>query len=98
MIRWDKQQAAGWAKINKGDTIWKRAGSRLSQTQGRSQDGRIREVLQGIAPQVCIKCAYVQCHKYKRLGINVLLAKICYSYFIILLFRVSCLIIYFSAG
>jgi hypothetical protein len=78
MFRWDEQQAARWAKINKEDTKWKRVGSGLSQTRGPGQDGRIREVLQGIAAQVCIKCACVQynivTHKEKRLGIHVLLA------------------------
>ncbi len=56
MNRWDKQQAAGWAKTNKEDTIQKRAGKGLSLTQGRGQNGRIRKVLQEIAAQVCIKC------------------------------------------
>jgi hypothetical protein len=57
MNRWNKQQAAGWAKTNTNDTIWKTDGKRLSPYQGRGQDGRIREVLQGIAAQVCTKYA-----------------------------------------
>ncbi len=63
---WDKQQAAGWAKTNKEDTIWQRAGSGLSLTWGRGQNGHIREVLQGIAAQVCIKCTCVQYHNSHR--------------------------------
>jgi hypothetical protein len=56
MNRWDEQQTAGWAKKNKEDTILKGVSKRLSLTQGRGQDGRIRKVLQEIAAQVCIKC------------------------------------------
>jgi hypothetical protein len=53
---WNKQQAAGWAKTNTEDTLWKRVGTRLSLTRGLGQDGCIREVLQEIDTQVCIKC------------------------------------------
>jgi hypothetical protein len=60
MNRWDEQQAAGWAKTNKDDTIWKRASRGFSLTRGQGQNERIREVLQGIAAQVYIKCTYVQ--------------------------------------
>ncbi len=55
MKGWNKQQAAGWAKANTEDTIWKRASKRLSLTRGQGQDGRIREVLQEVAAQVCTK-------------------------------------------
>ncbi len=58
MSRWDEQQATGWAKTNKEDTIWKKAGKGLSQTRGRGRDGHIREVLQEIDAQVCIKRIY----------------------------------------
>ncbi len=47
-----KEQAAGWAKTNKEDTTEKRAGKGLSLTQGRGQNGRIRDVLQEIAAQI----------------------------------------------
>ncbi len=51
---WDKQQATGWAKINKLDTRSVCAREGLSLAQGRGQDELIREVLQGIGAQVCI--------------------------------------------
>ncbi len=54
MNRWDKQQAAGWAKTNKVDTRQVQARKGLSLTRGRGQDGHIREVLQRIAAQACI--------------------------------------------
>jgi hypothetical protein len=46
MNRWNKQQAAGWAKTKTEDTFWKRVGKRLSLTPGQGQDGHIHEVLQ----------------------------------------------------
>ncbi len=54
MSRWDKQQAAGWAKEKKLGTRYVRAREGLSLTRGRGQDGHIRKVLQGAAAQVCI--------------------------------------------
>ncbi len=54
MNRWDKQQAAGWAKTNKVDTRYERVRKGHSLMWGRGQDGHIPEVLQGIAAQVCI--------------------------------------------
>jgi hypothetical protein len=56
MNRWNKQQAVGWAKTNKEDKICKGVGKRLSITRGRDQNGRIPEVPEEIAAQVCIKC------------------------------------------
>jgi hypothetical protein len=55
MNSWDEQQAAGWAKTNKEDTVWKRFSKGLSLAQGQDQDRRIREVLQRITAQVCIR-------------------------------------------
>ncbi len=37
-----KQQAAGWAKTNKEDIIYKKTDKELSLTRGRGQNGRIR--------------------------------------------------------
>ncbi len=54
MNGWNKQQAAGWVKTNKVDTRQEGAGEGLSLTRGRGQDGHVREVLQGIAAQVCL--------------------------------------------
>ncbi len=56
MNRWNKQQAAEWARTNREDTIWKGVGKRLRLTQGQGHNGHIRVVPQEIAAQVCIKC------------------------------------------
>jgi P2-related tail formation protein len=56
MNHWNKEQVDGWAKTNKKDTRYEQAGKGFSLTRGRGQNGHIREVLQGIAAQVCIKC------------------------------------------
>ncbi len=70
MTCWDKYQATGWPKTNKEDTLWNRAGKRLSLTRGRGQDGRIHEVLQEIAAQVCIYVVYMAwiycCNQYEK--------------------------------
>ncbi len=107
----NKQQAAGWAKTNTKDTIWKRAGKRLSLTRGPGLDGCIHELLQEIAAQVCTK-HMIKCNSYEkgRLGCYELPVQCCscliysllvfthYSYYVQTDISFSRLIVYFSAG
>jgi hypothetical protein len=48
MSRWDKQSAAGWAKTNIEDSIWKRVGKRLSLTRGWARMGIFARCFKGM--------------------------------------------------
>jgi hypothetical protein len=54
MNRWDKQHVAGWTRTNRAEWATYSGMGGLSLTLEQGQDGRIREVLQGVAAQVCM--------------------------------------------